>query len=82
MKHLKSLAIKTLKQARRVVVLVVGCTVLIMGIIMLVTPGPAFIVIPTGLAILATEYVWARVWLQRLRNRISNTAREMTRRRL
>lgn len=50
--------------ARRVVVFVFGMTVLLTGIAMIVLPGPAFIVIPLGLAILATEFVWARKWLQ------------------
>jgi hypothetical protein len=38
-------------------------TVLLIGIAMIVLPGPAFVVIPVGLAILATEYAWARRWL-------------------
>ena len=50
----------TLRQAWRLVVFVVGTTVLIFGLILTVTPGPAFVVIPIGLAILATEFVWAR----------------------
>ena len=51
------------KVVKRVVVSVVGATVLLIGIALLVLPGPAFIVIPLGLAILATEYAWARRWL-------------------
>lgn len=42
-----------------------GLTVLLLGIVMLVTPGPAVIVIPAGLAILAVEFAWARRWLRR-----------------
>jgi len=38
----------------------------------LVLPGPAFIVIPLGLAILATEYAWARRWLRKVRQMASN----------
>lgn len=49
----------TLRQARRLVVMVVGFTVLFIGIAMLVLPGPAVVVVPIGLAILATEFVWA-----------------------
>lgn len=48
------------RQARKVIVAVVGTTVLLIGIVMMVAPGPAFVVIPAGLAILATEFVWAR----------------------
>jgi tellurite resistance protein TerC len=52
-------------QARKLVVGVIGFTVLIVGICLLVLPGPAFIVIPAGLAILATEFIWARRWLRK-----------------
>ena len=62
----------TYKAARRIVVGVVGVTVLLIGVIMLVTPGPALVVIPVGLAILSIEFAWARHWLRRLRESISN----------
>lgn len=62
----------TYKAARRLVVAVVGATVLLIGVIMLVTPGPAIVVIPVGLAILSIEFTWARLWLKRLRQSISN----------
>lgn len=55
------------KVVRRVIVFVVGATVLLIGIALLVLPGPAFLVIPVGLAILATEYAWARLWLRKVR---------------
>jgi len=48
---------------RRVIVLVAGGATLTIGLIMLVLPGPAIIFIPLGLAILATEFRWARKWL-------------------
>jgi uncharacterized protein (TIGR02611 family) len=53
-----------LRYARRIVVLIVGMTVLLIGVAMIVLPGPAVVVIPVGLAILATEYAWARRWLR------------------
>jgi tellurite resistance protein TerC len=56
-----------LKIVKRVIVSVVGATVLLIGIALLVLPGPAFIVIPIGLAILATEYAWTRRWLREAR---------------
>jgi uncharacterized protein (TIGR02611 family) len=56
-----------IKVVRRVIVSVVGVTVLLIGIALLVLPGPAFVVIPVGLAILATEYAWARRWLRKVR---------------
>lgn len=61
----------TYKAARRIVIGVVGATVLLLGVIMIVTPGPALVVIPVGLAILSLEFTWARAWLKRLRESIS-----------
>lgn len=52
------------KPIRRVIVAVIGGTILLIGIALLVLPGPALVVIPIGLLILATEFAWAR-WLLR-----------------
>jgi tellurite resistance protein TerC len=62
----------TYKVARRIVIAIVGFTVLLLGIIMIVTPGPAFLMIPGGLAILGLEFAWARHWLKKARQTISN----------
>ncbi len=59
----------TYQVARRIVVGVVGTTVVLLGVAMLVLPGPALIVIPAGLAILALEFAWARRWLRIARER-------------
>lgn len=69
---LQELAILTWGQARRIVTLVVGITVLLIGIVMLVTPGPAIIVIPLGLLILAREFVWARRLLHKAKEKGSH----------
>lgn len=53
----------TYKWARRIAISIVGFTVLCVGVAMLVLPGPAFIVIPAGLGILALEFAWAKRWL-------------------
>jgi uncharacterized protein (TIGR02611 family) len=68
--------IQTLKQAKRLIVIVIGFTVLLAGVAMLVLPGPAFIVIPLGLAILATEFVWARNLLRKVKEKIGLTKDE------
>jgi tellurite resistance protein TerC len=60
--------LKTLQQAKRLIVIVVGSTVLLMGIAMIVLPGPAVLVIPVGLSVLATELVWARRLLNKLKS--------------
>lgn len=69
---LGELLVLTLKGARRIVVLVIGSTVVLIGIAMIVLPGPAIVVIPAGLAILATEFIWARRLLQRLKHEAGN----------
>jgi uncharacterized protein (TIGR02611 family) len=56
---------------RRMVVAVIGFTVLLIGLAMVVLPGPAIIVIPLGLAILATEFVWAKRVLEKARATIA-----------
>jgi uncharacterized protein (TIGR02611 family) len=44
---------------------IVGLLVLLGGIVMLVTPGPAFVLIPIGLAMLSLEFVWAERLLEK-----------------
>ncbi len=69
---MQNLSHLTYKTARRVAVLVVGSTILAVGIVMIVTPGPALVVIPFGLAILGLEFAWARSWLRKVREGISS----------
>ena len=64
---------RRLSLIRRIIVAIVGFTVLLIGLALLVLPGPAFIVIPLGLAILATEFVWARMLLKRARGLLART---------
>ena len=66
------MAMGALRQAWRLVVLVIGLTVVGIGAAMIVLPGPAVVVIPVGLAILATEFVWARRLLENLKERGRN----------
>lgn len=56
-----------LSLATKVTVGVVGALVVAAGVVMFVTPGPAVVVIPLGLAILATEFAFARRWLDQAR---------------
>lgn len=60
---------RALALVTKAVVAVVGVAVLLAGIVMIVTPGPAFVLIPLGLAILATEFEWAHHWLQKARRK-------------
>jgi tellurite resistance protein TerC len=64
----RRLIVHSVRTARRVIVAVVGATVLAIGVALIVLPGPAFVVIPLGLAILGAEFAWARHWLHKLRD--------------
>ncbi len=64
--------IVTLQQAKRLIRIVIGFTVLIIGIVMIALPGPAVVVIPIGLGILATEFVWAKHLLKRFKDGANN----------
>jgi len=66
----------TLRKARQMVVAVVGVTVVIIGIIMIFTPGPAIVVIPLGLGILATEFVWAKDLLHKVKTYIETKVKK------
>ena len=66
-----ALALKTFKQMKRLVIGLIGFTVLVIGVAMIVLPGPAFIVIPIGLGILATEFIWAKSLLRRVKQRFT-----------
>ena len=82
MKRLSSIwNVENIKVVRRVIVSVIGATVLLIGVALLVLPGPAFIVIPIGLAILATEYAWARRWLKKVRQMATNVVSSRSRER-
>ncbi len=58
---------RTLREVKRLVVLVMGLTALAVGIVMLVTPGPGWLVIFAGLGLLSGEFIWARRVLDRLK---------------
>ena len=65
--------IQTLKRIKRIIIGIVGTTVLIIGILLLVLPGPAFLVIPLGLCILATEFVWAQRLLRKVKEKLTRS---------
>jgi uncharacterized protein (TIGR02611 family) len=61
-------------KVKRLVIAVIGFTVLLIGIVMIATPGPSILVIPLGLAILATEFIWARRLLNRVKGQLRDKA--------
>jgi tellurite resistance protein TerC len=63
--------LRGIKHAKRIIITVIGFTILVIGIAMIVLPGPAIVVIPIGLGILATEFVWARRLLTKAKSTFS-----------
>jgi len=59
--------IKSLQQAKRVLKIVFGFTLLVLGAVMIFLPGPGWLTILLGLGVLAAEFVWARRLLDRLK---------------
>jgi uncharacterized protein (TIGR02611 family) len=49
----------------RVLFGIAGAVVLLAGVVMLITPGPAFVLIPIGLAMLSMEFAWAAIALDK-----------------
>ena len=72
MRKKENFTIKTVKQAKRLIKVVIGFTVLLLGLIMLVTPGPGIVTIVLGLAILGTEFVWAKKLMKRFEKEAVN----------
>jgi uncharacterized protein (TIGR02611 family) len=59
--------IRTLQQGKRFLKILFGFTLLALGIVMIVTPGPGWLTILLALGVLAAEFVWARRLLDRLK---------------
>jgi tellurite resistance protein TerC len=62
------------KQIRKLVIFLIGTSVVLIGCVLFFTPGPAIIVIPVGLAVLATEFIWAKKLLKKFKETTSSIA--------
>jgi uncharacterized protein (TIGR02611 family) len=60
---------KSIQQTKRFLKILFGFTLLFLGVVMLITPGPGWLVIVLGLGVLAAEFVWARRLLDSLKER-------------
>ena len=60
---------KTLQQAKRFLRILMGFTLLAIGVVLLVGPGPGWLVILLGLGLLAAEFVWARRLLDSMKEK-------------
>lgn len=68
------------RNAKRTAVTIVGFAVLLIGVALIPLPGPGWLIVFGGLAILATEYVWAQRLLRYSRRRVGQ-ARDIVLRR-
>jgi len=59
--------LKSLQQTKRFLQILFGFTLLVLGIVMIVTPGPGWLVIALALGVLAAEFVWARQLLDHMK---------------
>ena len=59
--------VRTVEQVRRAFRIVAGFTLLLVGVVMIVTPGPGWLVIFLGLSLLAAEFIWARRLMERMK---------------
>jgi uncharacterized protein (TIGR02611 family) len=62
---------------RKISITIIGSILLLLGIIMIVLPGPAVVIIPLALTILALEYEWAKRYLKISQQMLSKSARKM-----
>ena len=59
--------VRTVEQVRRAFRIVAGFTLLLAGVVMIITPGPGWLVIFLGLSLLAAEFIWARRLMDRMK---------------
>ena len=58
----------TYRTARRIAIAIIGTTVVLLGVAMLVLPGPGILTIILGLMLLGVEFAFARRWLVRIKS--------------
>jgi tellurite resistance protein TerC len=69
------LALDRAPRLRKIVIGVIGGTILLVGLVLILLPGPALLVILFGLVILASEFAWARRLLRRGRSAVDKARR-------
>jgi uncharacterized protein (TIGR02611 family) len=75
------MSLTTVEQVRRIFRIVAGFTLLLFGVVMIITPGPGWLVIFLGLGLLAAEFMWARRLMDRIKHqggRIKETVLGLT----
>ena len=78
-REITSMSLAVWAQARKIVILLIGGSVMLCGFVLIFLPGPAILLIPLGLTILAVEFAWARRWLRHLRIHLHLSAKRSRR---
>ena len=68
------------RNGRRIAVTVIGVLVVLAGLVLLVLPGPGWVLIFVGLSILGSEYVWAQRLLRVAKQQANNAKDKILRR--
>ena len=61
---------------KKLFIALIGGTVLLVGVALLVLPGPGLPIVAAGLAILATEFFWAKRALRRAKGAVARVRRQ------
>ncbi len=72
-KDMTAWMLRAVGRTKKLLIVVVGFTVLLIGVAMIVLPGPAIIVAPLGLGILSTEFIWAAMLLNTIKGKFQKT---------
>jgi tellurite resistance protein TerC len=69
---------RTVKELRRFVILIMGLTIMLIGVLLLVLPGPGVVTFIFGLTLLASEFYWAKNWLKKVEHGIDTVKNKIT----
>ena len=61
---------------KKLIVAIIGSTVVLIGLALLILPGPGLLVVAAGLTILATEFIWARRALRNAKGAVAKARRK------
>lgn len=68
------------RSSKRIVVTMVGTALLVAGLVLMLTPGPGWLAVIAGLAVLGSEYAWAKRALETAKRRASSARDRVMRR--
>lgn len=57
-----------IKQLKKVITLIIGFTILLIGLALLFLPGPGILILFLGLLILTTEFIWAKRLMKKVKS--------------